>query len=384
MPEDHPYSVSVQKCDSYDDVTLNDAVNRCLEPLGGLESVVKKGDRVLIKINLLSSKKPEAAVTTNPALVKAVIKKVQALGATPIVGDSPGGRSTSSSYEALLVNTGIRKVADETGCEIVEFDKDVIEYTSEKASTFKKLKIAKIVTDVDAVICLPKLKTHQLTYYTGAVKLLYGYIPGMTKAEYHLNTGKDISLFAELLCDLNVMFPPSISIMDAVVAMEGNGPQSGEPRKVGLILASKNNMALDFVASSIIGMDPMAVPTVKKAYERKMGPGKMSEISVYGEDPSAVMIKDFKPAASMSMSKVPPFILSIASGAFATRPVVDRKMCVKCGKCAAACPPKSMKFVKATIPNVDYKTCIRCYCCQELCPEGAISVQQPWIRRFMK
>jgi len=195
---------------------------------------------VLIKLNLLAAKPPEAAVTTHPSFVKAVVRMVQELGAVPIVGDSPGGRSTVTSYRSLLEVTGIRQVIDETGCEAARFDDETVEVFTDSAKSFKKLKLAKAVMDADAIISLPRLKTHTLTYFTGAVKMLYGYMPGITKTEYHLHTARDVNLFADLLLDIHEARKPDLTIMDAVVGMEGAGPQHGSPRKIGLVLTSKS------------------------------------------------------------------------------------------------------------------------------------------------
>ncbi|HEY3421880.1 MAG TPA: DUF362 domain-containing protein, partial [Methanocellaceae archaeon] len=185
------FEVSIIKCDSYDENTVAKAVKASLEPLGGLGSVVKKGDRVLIKLNLLAAWEPDKAVTTHPSVAKAVVRMVQELGATPVLGDSPGSSNTLHSFKTLIEKTGIKSVADETGCEIVNFDELKVDVFPDHAKIFKKFTICKAVMDADVVIGLPKLKTHQLTFFTGAVKLLYGYIPGKQKTEYHLHTSND-------------------------------------------------------------------------------------------------------------------------------------------------------------------------------------------------
>ncbi|OPY27941.1 MAG: F(420)H(2) dehydrogenase subunit I [Methanocella sp. PtaU1.Bin125] len=377
------YEVSIIRCGTYDDDRLRAAVEASLKPLGGLSSVVKKGDRVLIKLNLLNAKRPEQAVTTHPAVAKAIVRMVQDTGGVPVLGDSPGGSSTGTSYKNLLKTTGIQAVADETGCEIASFD-EAAEVTPERARTYKKLKIARAVTDADVVIGLPKLKTHSLTYYTGAVKLLYGYIPGVTKTEYHLHTGRDVSLFAEMLLDIYEARPPDLYVMDAVVGMEGNGPSGGTPRDIGLIMASRSATAMDFVATAVVGMDPLAVPTVKRAFERGTGPGSLDDIMVHGESVAAVLVKDFKKARTMSMSRVPPALMGVMTRLGGSRPQIDKSKCVKCGVCAKDCPPKAIAFVKGSVPKIDYGKCIRCYCCQELCPQNAVSVRTPLLRRLIK
>lgn len=378
-----PYEVSVARCDSYDEAKVRKAVEESLVPLGGLNSVARKGDRVLIKLNLLAAKAPEQAVTTHPALVKAVVKMVQELGATPIVGDSPGGRASLTSYKRVLEITGIQKVIDETGCGSVRFDEEKLEVFPEKAKMFKKLTIARAIAEADVIISLPKLKTHTLTYYTGAVKMLYGYIPGNLKTEYHLHTARDVNVFAEMLLDLYETYPPTLNIMDGVVGMEGAGPSNGSPRQIGVILASKSCTAMDYVATTITGYDPMMVPTVKMAYERQIGPGSLKEITLYGEKVEPLIIKDFKKPGTMRMDRVPPFLINGLRGILSDRPGIDAAKCKKCGECAKDCPPHAIKFAKGSVPSIDQGKCIRCYCCQELCPEGAVYVSRPMIRKII-
>lgn len=378
------YQVSIEKCGSYNDQEVRKAVEACLAPLGGLESVVSGGDRVLVKLNLLSAKSPEAAVTTHPAIVKATVELVQELGAIPVLGDSPGGGSTAASYKALLEKTGIQAVIDKTGCEIVRFDEAKREVAPAKAKTFKKLTLAKAVTEADVIIGLPKLKTHTLTYYTGAVKLLYGYIPGLFKTEYHLHTANDINLFADLLLDIHETYPPALTLMDAIVGMEGAGPSNGKPRKIGLVLSSKSCTALDYVAVTIAGFDPMSVPTVRLAQERRVGPARLEDVRIYGERVQPLVVEDFEKTLTASLSRAPPFLINTLKRFIAAKPVIDVSNCKHCGECFRACPPNAIAFKKARVPDIDYSTCIRCYCCQELCPEGAITVSVPLLRRLLK
>lgn len=378
------YQVSIEKCGSYNDQEVRKAVEACLAPLGGLESVVSGGDRVLVKLNLLSAKSPEAAVTTHPAIVKATVELVQELGAIPVLGDSPGGGSTAASYKALLEKTGIQAVIDKTGCEIVRFDEAKREVAPAKAKTFKKLTLAKAVTEADVIIRLPKLKTHTLTYYTGAVKLLYGYIPGLFKTEYHLHTANDINLFADLLLDIHETYPPALTLMDAIVGMEGAGPSNGKPRKIGLVLSSKSCTALDYVAVTIAGFDPMSVPTVRLAQERGVGPARLEDVRIYGERVQPLVVEDFEKTLTASLSRAPPFLINTLKRFIAAKPVIDVSNCKHCGECFRACPPNAIAFKKARVPDIDYSTCIRCYCCQELCPEGAITVSVPLLRRLLK
>ena len=377
------YHVTIMRCRSYDPNEVGAAIAASLEPLGGMSKFVGKGQRVLVKPNLLASRGPEAAVTTHPAVVQAVVEEVQKAGGVAVIGDSPGGRNIGSSYERLLKRTGMMGVVEATGCEWVSFDESVVEVQATDAKSFKHFTVGKPVTEADRVIVLPKLKTHQLTYYTGAVKIVYGYIPGLLKAEYHLHTGTDAETFSDLLLDLHGALPPTLAIMDAVVGMEGQGPSNGNPREIGLILASENCHALDLVACSIISFDPKAVPTVRKAGERGVGPQDIGEVLISGEPIGNVRVKDFAKPRTMILAKVPPSLVHAIGYLFGTRPIIWPGRCISCGKCAEGCPPKAIKFIQGHVPVIRYRHCIRCYCCQELCPQGAVEVAYPWIRRVM-
>ncbi len=374
-----PYQVSVIRCPDYDDALLEQAVCDALAPLGGLASVVHAGQRVLIKLNLLSAHEPERAVTTHPALVRVVVRLVQALGAVPVLGDSPGGVNTPNNYQALLKKTGMRQVIDETGCECVLFDERTREMTPERARVFKKFTAVTAPSEADVIISLPKLKTHQFAYYTGAVKNLYGFLPGLKKAEYHLHAGKSIARFAELLLDIYETFPPALNIMDAVVGMEGQGPSAGTPRRVGLLLASRSASALDFVMTELIGLHPLDVPTVHAASARGIGPRSLEEITLFGEALDAVRVPDYQQALTLKASLLPPWLADLSSWLFATRPLIEPTRCLRCGKCAEACPPHAIAFHKGAVPRIKYSRCLRCYCCHELCPADAVTVARPRV-----
>lgn len=187
----NPYRVSVRRCAGYAIELVTEALTQCLVPWGGFTHILNQGDTVLLKLNLLSAEPPSAAVTTHPSVVQAVITMVKEAGAIPILGDSPGGRTTAASFHHLLEVTGIASVAETCGCEVVCFDSLPMSERVGKGRIYRKFTIPSLITEVDAVIGLPKFKTHQLTGITGAVKLLYGYLPGQAKAEYYLIAGKD-------------------------------------------------------------------------------------------------------------------------------------------------------------------------------------------------
>ena len=374
------YEVAITGCSTYDEEQVHAAVEAALRPLGGLEMFVQPGQRVLVKLNLLSAHPPERAVTTHPAVVKAVVRLVQARGAVPIVGDSPGGVLTDAQYRALLETTGIQQVIEETGCAWRNFDDATEEITSERARVFKRFTAVRAPLDADVIIALPKLKTHQFMYYTGAVKLLYGFLPGLVKSEYHLHAGRSQDTFAELLLDIHDTFPPALAIMDAVVGMEGNGPTYGAPREVGLILASRSCTALDFVMTHLIGLNPTMVPTVRAALRRGSGPARLEDITLFGEDPQAARVPDFRQARTLRAGTGNARFASWSSWLFSAWPEIDEAACKRCGTCATHCPPEGITAKKGELPRIDLAACLRCYCCHELCPHDAVRIAGPRLR----
>ncbi|MHC4307795.1 MAG: DUF362 domain-containing protein, partial [Planctomycetota bacterium] len=290
-------------------------MKRCLNLIGNIETIAKPGMKVLLKLNLLSaSLGPERAVNTHPAVIRALVDIFQNdYGCEVYIGDSCGSLRTGSTDKAFRV-TQIDKIAEDTGAVIVNFDKDdALDITNENAVILKDFKIAKTVKSVDIVVNVPKLKTHGLTRYTGAIKNMFGSIPANGKKNVHLLAPKNRSM-AQALVDVFEMVQPHITVMDAVIGMEGNGPNAGDPRKVGLIIAGYDGVALDAVASTIIGFDPMKVPIIKYAHDRKLGTADMNEIDVSGEEISKVAVADFKKPSSSAQdfasNYIPNFLLA--------------------------------------------------------------------------
>ncbi len=374
--------VSIARCPDYDPDRVETALAAVLAPLGGMAAFVKPGDRVLVKPNLLASREPAKAVTTHPAVVRATLRAVQAAGGEPVLGDSPGGRNTPANFAALLRRTGLAPILEECGVEAVFFDEPTTEIPSPSGRVYKRFRVSGAVADADAIVSLSKFKTHQFTLATGAVKNCFGYIPGVAKAEYHLNTGMDQRRFAALLLDLYLARPPALSVMDAVLGMEGNGPSNGTIREVGLLLAAPHAPDLDFLEALLMGFDPLEVPTVAEAAERGLGPRAAAELEVLGVPVDEAQLQDFRRPAAHGQARVPAPILAAVSRLFAVRPRVDADRCRRCGACAENCPPGAIEVTDG-IPRIRTADCIRCFCCQELCPADAISIDRPLVRRLI-
>lgn len=360
--------VAVVKCETYNPEEVFNAVKKAVEGIG-LE--LPKGGKVLIKPNVLSGKPPESGITTHPAVLEAVCRLVQ--GCEITVGDSSGtGAITTNGSMKALEASGLKAVGEKYG-KVISFDKEgVATVQNPEGKILKEINIAKPVAEAEYIINLPKMKTHVFTKYTGAIKNLYGCVPGGRKQIYHLNGGNEEG-FCKLLVDLYEVIKPKLTIMDAVVGLEGNGPgAAGTPKKAGLILASENAAALDIVAAEIMGFEPMEIFTNKDAVERGIA-GK-DKIEVIGEVPHF----DFKKPKLAEISPLGIFTKLYQKMTLA-KPVLEEEKCVKCGICSKACPVKAITL--NPYPDFDYNKCIRCYCCHENCPENAIELKQP---RFAK
>ena len=366
--------VSAIKCSDYQEEKVYKAVKRSVDLLGGMKTMIKKGDRVLLKPNLLSGKSPEKAVTTHPSFISATVRLVKEVGGIPYIGDSPG----RGSLRKISEKTGIKEVALRTGALLMEFDK-VIDVEHKQGHVFKRFEIARALFDADVVINLPKLKTHGQMLLTLGVKNNFGFVVGTRKAKWHLKAGIDVDFFAQMLLDIYLLVSPALTIVDGIVGMEGDGPGSGDPRELGLVFAGVDCVAVDTVISEVLGVDPSRVYTIKAARQRGVGQSDLNEIEVLGEDPEQIKIKDFKLPKTHDIGfNIPKTLSDTIKNLATSKPVIDYKKCGFCGTCVESCPPQTMKKAGKRI-HIDYKTCIRCFCCLELCPEGAIQIKESWL-----
>jgi uncharacterized protein (DUF362 family) len=369
--------VSIQKCPDYDPAAVRNAVSTLLEPLGGMAAFVNPGERVLLKPNMLAGKPPEAAVTTHPALLRAVIELVRAAGGTPLVGDSPG----VGGVRKVAEKSGMLAVIEDTGAELVPFD-DTVEIAG--TGTFKRFELARPYLEADRIINLPKLKTHEMMTLTCAVKNLFGSVVGTAKAAWHLKAGADRELFARMLMEICQLRLPDLNIVDAITAMEGDGPGSGDPRHLGLLLAGVNPVAVDLVAAELVGIPKKLLYVERAAHRMGVEGSDPATIRTVGVPLAEVRVSDFRlPHISDVQFGLPPFLKNRLRHSLTSRPDVEQKSCRLCGICAAACPPRAMTIAGNRL-RFDYQRCIRCFCCRELCPEGALIVREGWLMRAMK
>lgn len=372
--------VAAAACGSYEQETVSHALECVLAPLGGLRQFVRAGQRVLIKPNLLLSKKPEECATTHPAVVEAVACAVRALGADAVIADSPGGLYNRQVLKSVYTASGMNGVSERSGVPL-NYDVAAEDVPHPEGHTIKRLTVIKPVLDADVVINICKLKTHGMTMYTGAVKNLFGVIPGTRKAEYHFRM-PELGDFCDMLVDINTFVRPALSIMDGVMGMEGAGPSGGTPRKMGLLLASESPFCLDLVASSLIGFAPGEVETVACAVRRGLCPADASQVETVGEKLAPYRCQFQKPPShGVDLTRrFPGWFRKLTARAVRPSPRVRTDKCVGCGVCAQHCPAKTIAM-RDRRPDIDLGGCIRCFCCQELCAHKAIAVHRPLLMR---
>jgi uncharacterized protein (DUF362 family)/Pyruvate/2-oxoacid:ferredoxin oxidoreductase delta subunit len=344
--------------------------------LGGISAFVQPGQRVLLKPNMLSGKGVDAAVTTHPEIVRAVIELVQDAGGIVSVGDSPG---VGTPYQ-VAQRCGILAVIEETGATFAPFA-EALRITP-RSGTFHHFDIARDIVEADVIINLPKLKTHQMMGMTGAVKNLFGAVIGLSKAHVHLQAGADKGFFALMLLELAEEIRPALTIVDGVLAMEGDGPGSGDPVQLGVLLAGIEPLAIDVVAAELIGLAPESIWTWVVAKHSGRPWTSFADIELCGASLAELRPRAFKPAKTTEVHfGVPKMLQRPLRRALSARPVVDRKKCQSCGICVKSCPPHAMAIHHDRL-LIDEERCILCFCCHELCPYGALHSEQGLILRL--
>jgi uncharacterized protein (DUF362 family)/ferredoxin len=368
--------VSLQQCDSYGLDKIRAAVISLLEPLGGIGAFVKPGERILLKPNMLSAKSPEQAVTTHPSIVQVVSELVRAAGGVVLIGDSPG----IGGFQRVADKSGIARAASDSGATLVAFDSS-IELAGN--GTFRRINLAQAYWEADKVINLPKLKTHEMMTMTCAVKNLFGAVVGTEKAGWHLKAGTSREQFAQLLLEIYLLKKPALNIVDAVVAMEGNGPGSGDPIHMGALLAGVNPVAVDVIAARLAGLPEDLLHTEIEARSMGLDGTDLNDIEVCGSSMESLRMPPFRLPGGLDVQfGLPVFLKTALKQHLTTFPEADRKRCVLCGVCRDACPPTAIE-IKNSALTVDQVRCIRCWCCRELCPHDAMQIQRGMLLKII-
>jgi len=387
--------VSVVHCSSYDPEIIDPALEECLSALNCFKDIIKPGKKILIKPNLLSPNNPEKAITTHPMFVEAIIKKIVEVTGQPeniTLADScvPILPYTENGLKKLYEATGMINLSEKTGI-ILNYDNRSSKISIAEGVSVKQIDAIRAVARADIIINLPKFKTHNLTVTTGAVKNLFGIIPGMSKPGFHTRFF-DISMFCNMLIDIAYAVKPQLTIMDGILGMEGDGPGNGGiPRKTNLILSSTDPFALDNIASNIMGLSEDDNPVLSEAKKRNISGAFIENIELLGGLLSELRINNFVlPRAArkeISSNFLTNILKRVARNSLNPYPKIDRKKCLgdSCRTCKKICPQTaisdSLRDKDALI--FDYNKCTRCFCCSETCPEGAIENKYTFLGNLM-
>jgi uncharacterized protein (DUF362 family)/Pyruvate/2-oxoacid:ferredoxin oxidoreductase delta subunit len=361
--------VAVRQCKEYKTEEVLKVVSEIWENCEGPDV---SGRKVLLKPNILTDSDPGKAIVTNPIVVDAVIKLLKSKGAEVIVGDSPAVHLRGFRPD----KSGIAEVCRNNGVEWVDFTKDTTEIKLRNG----KIKVTSQALEADLIVSLPKLKNHELVYFTGAIKNSLGLVPGFTKAKQHA-LHHDRVPFAEFLVSLNEAVTPQFFIMDGITAMEGPGPGQGFPYKLGLLLGSTNPVALDIVATTVAGYNPLDIPTTSIALKRGKWLSSTDEIVYDGPELQSLVRKDFKRIPVSQIENIAfKFIKHRISfiKKLDRRPVFIHENCTGCMECIKICPANAITMHPEKENHVvltDQK-CIRCFCCSEVCQSSAVEVRR--------
>ena len=345
--------------------SVEDAVREAIGLLGGIETFFGPGESFLVKPNLFMVKSAEKGATTDPRVFMTIAELIKEAGAKPVVGECPA-MSSYARPEAVFDGLGIRKLCDESGVEINLLDREEpVRILNPDGEILKEVWFPKFALECDGIVSVPKLKTHVLTSLTCGVKNLFGLQQGGTKAHHHVQTGNSSERFSHLLVDIYqaIRGQVCLNVVDAVVAMEGEGPASGDPVELGVIIAGRDTVAVDLVGAALMAWNPLEVGTTYIASERGLGPSSLDEVEVVGTPIFEVLRPFRKPQIHQDGQMFLDIRMPIEC---------DPYKCTSCGTCAKVCPGDAITM--AGIPQFHDQKCIQCFCCIELCPSGALMV----------
>jgi len=366
--------VSIAKCNSYESAGVFAAVKKAIDLQGGATHFIKPDSRVLLKPNLLMAIDPEFGINTHPEVVRAVIKVLKEINCKIFVGDGPSvwGRQVENVDEVYR-RSGIQAVCQEEGVSLVKFD---------KRRWRGKFPLTIWLDDCDYLVSIPKFKTHSLTILTGAIKNLFGLVSGTYKTELHKNYFR-VEEFANILVDVYKEAKPALTVIDGIIAMEGDGPASGgKLRTENLILAGSDCVALDSVLAMIMGIRPLDVLTTAEAAKRGLGKADIRSISIFGERLEDCLGRPFILPTPSKTNKLPKPLVKLARKLIRYYPCVEQDNCIRCAACIDACPNKIISMGKSGI-IFDYRKCIACFCCQEACPASAVKIKKSLFAKMI-
>ncbi|MFZ2956877.1 MAG: DUF362 domain-containing protein [Candidatus Ozemobacteraceae bacterium] len=367
--------LSAVRCADYTPDRLEAALTKLLAPFGGLENIVESGQTVFLKVNLLTNRPPEKAATTHPALVEILTRRIIDRGARVFIGDSPP--MALGRIAAYWDTCGLKSIADRTGATLVALEQEPTRPLSIKGpGGTLAVHVSEWAFKADVLFNLPKLKTHNLTVLTGAVKNFFGLLPGLQKARLHKDfpLPDDLSdMIVGLAEGIKRISPRSFTIMDGILGMDGNGPAGGQPVETRVLLASPDPVAVDLGMCAIVGVSPDRVPTLVKAKKRGFGPHDLSTLQHMGDPLETLRCETFRLGTTPRIPSFPKSIFAFAQRLIWAFPRIDPTACIRCNACVKICPAEAMIAAPNRI-GFRRNRCISCFCCAEVCPKDAIEI----------
>jgi uncharacterized protein (DUF362 family)/NAD-dependent dihydropyrimidine dehydrogenase PreA subunit len=365
--------VIIQECKDYELETLIEKIDNAIEMLGGWDKFVKPQDTVLLKVNLIGPKSSESGAVTHAEFVRAIVRILKSRNCDVWIGDSSGGAIAGIAPTAQSLKVaGYERVAKEERAEVKNFDREGVVAVKPESRCEETMHIAKPMFDADVVINVPKLKTHSAQIFSGAVKNVFGCIPGLKKAKYH-RMAPDSSDFGQIICDIHKATKIQLHIMDGILAMEGEGPTAGSIYQANKIIISEDPLALDVVAAKMVGIDVEDVPILETARNRNLGEGWLENITLAGDYEQIPRLVRFKlPKRIRGTKNKNSKALVRVIDFFKTHPQINPNKCKKCNMCVESCP---VQAIDKDTKKIDYNTCIECMCCHELCMFKAVELK---------
>jgi uncharacterized protein (DUF362 family)/NAD-dependent dihydropyrimidine dehydrogenase PreA subunit len=354
------------------------AVERVVAPFGGWQAIVRPGERIAVKVNLLRAAAPDLAVTTHPETLRWVLRGLKDAGARPFVADSPGGPNPAAKVARAWRVSGLAAVCTAEGVDLIDVDSDPAELQCPDGRLFRSFPVGRSFLEADGIVQVGPLKTHVLMRLTGAVKLTFGCVPGLAKAGLHVRASKRED-FADMLLDLHLGLRPRFSIIDGIIAMEGQGPGGGKPRELGSLFAAADALALDAALADRTAHRRADIYVLAAGARRGLIDLE-HPYELAGEliEPAT----DFLPAVKDADGMVPGRFRGVARRLMAGKPgLVSPQACTQCGDCESICGARAISLAPA--PVFDDDACVRCYACAEVCPSGALDVVTPAMAKFL-
>jgi uncharacterized protein (DUF362 family)/NAD-dependent dihydropyrimidine dehydrogenase PreA subunit len=375
-----PARVYIGRCSRYDIAEISTCIKQGIEKLG-LSDTLATSKHILLKPNLLLQSHVAKGVCTAPEVIAGIVENLPSSAESIKVGDSPGfGKAT-----AVMKGLHYPDVLNPYPVQLVDFDTPV-DISYPEGNVFRQFTVDRHIHWADTLINVARIKTHGHMGLTLAVKNTFGFVVGIRKAQWHMRSGVDPLPFAKMLVELHYASKPTLNIVEGISAMQGDGPQHGDPYPLQLIVMGTDGIAVDRVICELVGFNAVDIPIFQAAQLLGHGVPDLNQIEICGETLEAVQVSDFTKPKRLNPDNfiLPAQLSKYLKKSTTISPKVNKQRCIQCKVCVNGCPPHAMELnEKGGGVRVNYHTCIRCYCCHELCPEDAVELKKGWVLRLI-